>query len=216
MKKGKRRIDIITKPISELKPYPGNPRRISPSAQAALNSSLDRFGLVEPIVWNRRSGHVIGGHQRLELVRARGEKEVAVAVVDLSETDEKALNVALNNPALAGEFTDSVEHILAELKRAAPDVFDELLLWKVAAPAGRGGKKAKAIGEHDLSPAPYESYNYVVLLFKNDIDWTAALEHFQLKQVRDSFVGTRRSEAIGLGRVVEGGAYLKRIREKRG
>ena len=50
--------------IAELDPAPYNPRTISPDALAGLRHSVERFGLVEPIVWNRRTGRVVGGHGR--------------------------------------------------------------------------------------------------------------------------------------------------------
>lgn len=48
---------------------------------------------------------------------------------------------------------------------------------------------------------------YVVLLFRTDLDWVAAQDHFALQQVDDPF-GAKRT---GIGRVIDGGAYLKRI-----
>jgi ParB-like chromosome segregation protein Spo0J len=47
-------------------------------------------------VWNERTGNLIGGHQRLKVLKERGDGEVEVSVVDLDKTKEKALNLALN------------------------------------------------------------------------------------------------------------------------
>lgn len=102
-------------PISKLKPAPWNPRKISDKAWGALATSMDRFGVVEPIVWNQRSGQVVGGHQRLTVLERRGVKKATVVVVDLPESEERALNVALNNPESAGQFTDALGPILKEL-----------------------------------------------------------------------------------------------------
>ena len=114
--------------IAELIPAPWNPRQISPEALAGLTASIDRFGLVEPIIVNKRTGHVVGGHQRLKVLQDRGETETDCIVVDLPETEEKALNVALNNPHIAGEFTDELQMVLEELKTELPDEFDALRL----------------------------------------------------------------------------------------
>ena len=57
---------------------------------------MGEFGCVEPLVWNKRTGNLVGGHQRLKILVAKGEKKVDVSVVDLSIEREKALNVALN------------------------------------------------------------------------------------------------------------------------
>jgi ParB-like chromosome segregation protein Spo0J len=76
-------LQIERKPLSELIPAPYNPRAISPEALAGLRGSVERFGLVEPVVWNRRTGRVVGGHQRLKVLQQMGETETQVVVVDL-------------------------------------------------------------------------------------------------------------------------------------
>ena len=93
-------MEIITLPLSQLQPAPYNPRvELTPKSPRyrKLKRSLEQFGLVEPLVWNRRTGHVVGGHQRLKIMRDLEWKEVSVAVVDLPLEREKALNVILNN-----------------------------------------------------------------------------------------------------------------------
>lgn len=115
-------------PLSTLKPAPYNPRRIDPASMAALTKSLERFGLVEPIIWNERTGYVVGGHQRLEVLTKKRATETAVVVVDLDETDEKALNVALNSPHLTGQFTDDLEGLLAEIRAADTELAQDLRL----------------------------------------------------------------------------------------
>ena len=102
--------------LSELKPAPYNPRTISQDALNGLAASLERFGVVEPIIWNERTGHIVGGHQRYEVLKQRGDPDAQVIVVNLDDTEEKALNVTLNNPNIAGHFTDSLQEILTALK----------------------------------------------------------------------------------------------------
>jgi DNA modification methylase len=122
----KTELIIETKQLSTLMPAPYNPRTISPEALAGLRGSVERFGLVEPVVWNRATGHVVGGHQRLRVLQAMGETETQVVVVDLLEAEEKALNVALNNPSIAGEFTPELHALLAEIEATLPDLSDLL------------------------------------------------------------------------------------------
>jgi len=89
---------------AQLKRAPYNPREMTAPAQVALENSLERFGLVEPVVWNKRTRHIVGGHQRVRLLRRAGVEKIPAVVVDLPLDEEKALNIALNNPALAGEY----------------------------------------------------------------------------------------------------------------
>ena len=98
-------MEIQEKKIQDLKPAPYNPRKISDDALTGLENSLKRFGVVQPIIWNKRTGYVVGGHQRLKALEKLGEKKIQCIVVDLDETEEKALNVTLNNAAISGEFT---------------------------------------------------------------------------------------------------------------
>ena len=102
-------------PITSLLPASYNPRRISDASLRGLEASIRRWGLVEPIVWNKQTGRVVGGHQRLKAMAAIGVGEVEVKVVDLDETEERALNVSLNNPAIQGEFTPSLQELLVEI-----------------------------------------------------------------------------------------------------
>lgn len=100
-------------PLAELKGAPYNPREISPAALAGLKASIKRFGLVQPIVVNRRTGLIVGGHQRVRAMLDAGEVEALVLEVDLPAGEEKALNLALNSPHISGEWTDALSGLLA-------------------------------------------------------------------------------------------------------
>jgi ParB-like chromosome segregation protein Spo0J len=116
-------------PVKELRPAPYNPRRaLRPGdpAYERLARSLDEFDLVQPLVWNRRTGHLVGGHQRLELLKARGAKQVECVVVDLPLPREQALNVALNNQAVGGDWEPDLLVALLEELQQLPD-FDATL-----------------------------------------------------------------------------------------
>lgn len=86
-------------PISKLKLAPYNQRvTLKPGDPTfeKLRHSIETFGCVEPIVWNKQTGFVVGGHQRLEVLRQLGHTSVEVMEVDLTPEREKALNLALN------------------------------------------------------------------------------------------------------------------------
>jgi ParB-like chromosome segregation protein Spo0J len=107
-------------PIAELKPAPYNPRRVlKPDSPAyrKLAASLREFGLVEPLVWNEISGHIVGGHARLRILKEMGVEEIPVSVVQLSLEREKALNVVLNNREAQSRFDPgTLSKLLAELR----------------------------------------------------------------------------------------------------
>jgi len=99
---------------AELMPADYNPRVMPEDQARALQRSLDRWGFVEPVVVNTRTGHIVGGHQRVTAALALALPSVPVVRVDLDDTDEKALNIALNK--ISGEWDeDKLGALLAEL-----------------------------------------------------------------------------------------------------
>lgn len=86
-----------------------------------LRKSVETFGDVEPIVWNQRTGNVVGGHQRLQVLRDLGKKEATVSVVDMDEASEKRLNLALNK-ARGDWDSEKLEELLQEMDPDALEV----------------------------------------------------------------------------------------------
>ena len=119
---------IESRKLSDLTPADYNPRQISDRALSGLRESVTRFGLVQPIIVNERTGNVVGGHQRRKVLEAEGVDEVDVVVVDIEPREERALNVALNNPHISGDFTDDLDSMLEGIARETPDLFDALRL----------------------------------------------------------------------------------------
>jgi hypothetical protein len=106
-----------------INPAPYNPRidlKPGDPDYEKLARSVDEFGLVEPLVWNRRTGNLVGGHQRFKILLARGVKEVDVSVVDLPLEREKALNIALNK--IAGDWDERKLGALLDELTATPDL----------------------------------------------------------------------------------------------
>ena len=116
-------MEFEVKRIADINRAAYNPRvDLKPEDEEyqAIERSLKRHGLVQPIVWNRRTNTVVSGHQRLTVLEAQGETEVTVSVVDLDNIQEKELNVALNK--ITGEWDDDkLSVILNELGEEATD-----------------------------------------------------------------------------------------------
>jgi ParB-like chromosome segregation protein Spo0J len=116
-------MEFEVKRIADMNRAAYNPRvdlRPEDEEYQAIERSLKRHGLVQPIVWNRRTNTVVSGHQRLTVLEAQGETEVTVSVVDLDDIQEKELNVALNK--ITGEWDDDkLSVILNELGEEATD-----------------------------------------------------------------------------------------------
>ena len=114
-------MDIQKIKIEDLKESSYNPRKITDEQLKKLEDSLDKFGYVEPIIWNKRTGNVVGGHQRFKVLRKKEVVEIECVVVDLDEYQEKSLNVALNK--ITGEFDDDMlTDLLLDIKDNGPEL----------------------------------------------------------------------------------------------
>jgi DNA modification methylase len=87
---------IEKKKISDLIPAPYNPRQSTAKQEKHLKESLEKFGLVEPIIFNKQTGYIVGGHFRVRELKKLGIKEIECVIVDLNEENEKELNIRLN------------------------------------------------------------------------------------------------------------------------
>lgn len=85
--------------IEELKPAKYNPRVVlqkESESYQRIKSSIEEFGLVDPIIVNRRNMTIIGGHQRYNILKDLGYETAECIFVDLDEKNEKRLNLSLN------------------------------------------------------------------------------------------------------------------------
>lgn len=90
---------IEKKKVTDLIPADYNPRKdLKPGDKEyeKLKRSIHEFGYVDPLIWNQHTRRLVGGHQRLKVLKDMGIEDVDVVIVDMGEEKEKALNVALN------------------------------------------------------------------------------------------------------------------------
>ena len=86
-----------------------------------LKRSMEQFGYVEPVIWNKTTSHVVGGHQRLKVLLDMGITEVECVVIEMNEEKEKALNIALNK--ISGDWDkDKLMLLIADLQGADFDI----------------------------------------------------------------------------------------------
>ena len=115
---------IETKNTADLLPADYNPRKDLKPGDAEyekLKRSIEQFGYVEPVIWNKATGRVVGGHQRLKVLIDMGITEVECVVVEMDEEKEKALNIALNK--ISGDWdNDKLALLIADLQGADFDV----------------------------------------------------------------------------------------------
>ncbi|WP_366294389.1 ParB N-terminal domain-containing protein [Paenibacillus sp. AN1007] len=118
-------MEIRIMPIDQINTATYNPRMdLQPGdvEYEKLRRSIEEFGYVEPIVWNERTGNMVGGHQRYKImVNELGHTELQVSVVDLDDQQERLLNIALNK--ISGRWDDdALTQLLVDLQQAGADI----------------------------------------------------------------------------------------------
>ena len=76
-----------------------NPRQLTKDQYTQLKDSINRFGLVDPLIVNKnkdRKNILVGGHQRLRIAKEIGLESITCVEIDLSYDQEKELNIRLN------------------------------------------------------------------------------------------------------------------------
>lgn len=110
--------------VDQINPAEYNPRiDLKPGDQEyeKLKRSINEFGYVEPLVWNKQTGNLVGGHQRFKILLEKGLNEVEVSVVDIDPLKEKALNIALNK--ISGNWDDEkLAAVLEDLQENASNL----------------------------------------------------------------------------------------------
>lgn len=93
-------IEIVQVGINELKPSEYNPRKADENECKALRLSIERFGIVDPIIVNcaeNRKNIVIGGHFRLRIAKEMGYQKLPVVYINIPDLKkEQELNIRLN------------------------------------------------------------------------------------------------------------------------
>lgn len=108
-----------TIPRSKIKNAEYNPRSISKEARRRLKKAIQERGLVEGLIWNERTGNLVGGHQRLSILDdlEKGTNySLTVCRIDVDEKEEKRLNILLNNPLAQGAYeSESLEKLIRDI-----------------------------------------------------------------------------------------------------
>jgi len=186
-----------------------NPRILGEEEKKRLRKVLAKHGMVSPPTWNKRTvekgwpdgsaGAVVGGHQRLsqlDALHGSPDYTLQVAVIDVTEPEEKEINVALNNPSAQGEWDlELLESILADesisVEGAGFDMGDVMRLFGDI-PGGSQqnveelASKLRSFSENYAKISDNDGRDdfYVVLVFRNHKEREEWLVDLKLKDNR--------------------------------
>jgi len=202
----KENIQTVMVDVGELKPSEYNPRQATKEEFKQLKTSIERFGIVDPIIANKaeaRKNIIIGGHFRLRVAISMGFKQVPVVYLDIPDIKrEQELNLRLNKNL--GEW--DIELLAGIDEELLKDVgFSDREIEEAYDMEAQNN----TVPEVEFTKELLLEHNYVVLYFDNPLDWEVAKEKFQLKEVKDLI--PRKGQPKGIGRVVNGKDWLNRI-----
>lgn len=117
-------MKVVKKRVDTLLPAVYNPRKdLTPDDREyqKIKKSIEEFGYVEPIIYNVATNTIVGGHQRLKVLKELGYTEIDVVEIEETEEREKALNIALNK--IEGEWDMALlKDLLQELDTGEIDM----------------------------------------------------------------------------------------------
>lgn len=168
-------------PLSKINPAVYNPRvDLKPGDQEyeKIKKSIEEFGLVEPLIWNERTGNLVGGHQRLKVLLEQGKDHAEVSVVDLDPGREKILNIALNKIDGAWDFP-KLSELLSDMREEKLDMlltgFSDLELKQMLDGAEFDVEK-DWVGMPSFEQNDEESFRHIIVHFNDE---KSAAEFFE-------------------------------------
>lgn len=195
-------MEIVNIDVNDLIPYENNPR-INDAAVKYVAESISEFGFRVPIVIDSENV-IIAGHTRLKAAKKIGLKSVPCLVADdLSEEQVSAFRLADNKVSEQSDWDFSLLDLeimsLSEIdmsKFGFDDIEESLSEDPVQ----------KNINLDEMELKAFEHYDYIVFVFKNQMDWLNAVSHFKIKKVKTSYGKTKKT---GIGRVLDGKRLLE-------
>jgi hypothetical protein len=225
-----------TIPLEEFEAFQGELKWLEEKQYEKLKASILKDGFHDPIhVWRKKGEKkprkMLDGHQRINTIgrmvkveghRLEGDKGLPVVWVE-AQSEKAAKRIVLEKASQYGKLDED------SLYKFSFDAGIEMEEIKEVAdlPQINMGKFFKGWGDKEWTPeekkakpeVPFSEFigemnNYVVLLFDNNVDWLNAISHFGLETVAATR-GNGDVWSIGIGRVINGAAYLTKAQKKK-
>lgn len=198
-------LKVSMVPIGDIHPNPDNPRHNS-SAVPAVAESIRLFGFKVPLVVDSNK-MILAGHTRYRAALSLGlEKIPCIEASDLTEDEQAAFAVAENRTSDFASFdlprlADIVQDIPEDLI-AAFDI--DSLLADVENADDEAVKSDKKPEKRDgLDLAPFERYQYVMVICRTDFDYSNLLAQLGLEDIQKAYIVGNLKRGASYGRVIE-------------
>ena len=204
-------LNIVYKPIKELKPYKKNAKKHSKEQVEQIANSIKEFGFTQPVIIDKNNS-VVAGHGRILGAKKAGLKQVpTVCLEDLTEEQIKAYRLVDNKLNESEWDSDLLKQSLDEIAEMDMEVFGFTI-------DSLADETVEVEPEVPFTEILNEENNYIVLKFENKIDWINAMGVLGIEKVKaypTKKNGNKKTfgERAGVGRVIDGIKVLERINE---
>jgi len=183
--------------ISRIQVNDKNWRKHGRDQRRLFRSSIEEIGYLTPIIWNEKTGNLIDGELRFTEMKAMGEKEIEAIVVNVDAEEELKILALLDKISdmadgdkqryqeLVLNMDFKVEHLEIELKKMEDKLQDI--------------ERA----EYELVPEMLVEYDYIILVFKDKVNFSYAKEKFGVDYKIDRYCDSK-----GESRVVDGDIFM--------
>lgn len=206
-------LNIVYKPIKELKPYKKNAKKHPKEQVERIANSIKQFGFFEHrAVAIDRENNVVEGHGRILAAKKAGLTQVpTICLDDMTEEQIKAWRLIENKTAESSYDEELINEEISELLKS--DIDMEVFGFSIDA---LEDETIEVEPEVPFTEILNEENNYIVLKFENKIDWLNAMGMFGIEKVKayptkkngkNDTLGIR----AGVGRVLDGQKALERV-----
>jgi ParB-like chromosome segregation protein Spo0J len=171
--------------LDKVKEAEYNPRQITDEELKKLKESLQKFGCVRPLVINEKTGNLVSGHQMLKAAKELKLKTLPYLPVNVSDKEEKVLNLALNK--ISGSWDDAkLSSILLGL--------DDPELLKIS---GFGDSEINAIkNQYNFEDIAHE-YRQLESEAREELEWKAKVDKKEYERIKDLIVDIKHAKGLG-------------------
>lgn len=198
--------------VADLRPDPDNPR-VNSGAVAYVVESIREFGFKVPIVIGT-DNLIRAGHTRYRAAVQLGIKEVpCIDASDLTEEQQRAFAIAENRTSDFAFFDlPKLAEVVVDIPADLLAAFDiDALVTPQDEEDKDGGSKGTPEKRPGLDLAPFERYQYVMILCRTEFDYTNLLTRLGLENVQKRYVDGALKQGASYGRVIEYSDFLDKV-----
>lgn len=174
-----------------------NWRKHGREQRTLFRESVSEVGFVTPPIVNKRTMRLIDGHLRVSEMKQQGAESIEVIMVDVDEDTEKKMLTLLDSVSEKADVNkEKYRELIAQI------VFDREYLERELRKETDKIKNAES-AEYEILPEMLLNYNYVLLVIKDEVNFTRARELFDIDYKIDRYNGSK-----GMTSVVDGDKWI--------